>query len=326
MATVSQKIKLTLDECRMLVLGTQVMISLQFDLAFQSNFTSAPPLAQQLVPVGLALLLLAFALLLWGPAYHRISLDGRAVTQAQRFMMGTMLAALLPLSAALGVDAFIVLDTMYGRWAGALFGVGVFFFCAAAWYGVGLLARKSRPPEVIRAMKDPSKQAESSADLHDRVNQVMTEARVVLPGAQAMLGFQLITFFERAFADLPGYVKAVHLACAGLIALTVVLLMTPAAFHRIAEAGEDSHRLVRVAGRFVIGSMVPLALGMSGDFFVIVFKITGSRPLAISAGAVMLAVFLSLWFAYTLFWRDRSDKHGVARLSALASMGPPPVA
>jgi hypothetical protein len=33
MAKLSEKIKITLDECRMLVLGTQVLISLQLELA-----------------------------------------------------------------------------------------------------------------------------------------------------------------------------------------------------------------------------------------------------------------------------------------------------
>jgi hypothetical protein len=308
MPGISDKIKLSLDECRMLVLGTQVLISLQFDLAFQTAFSKAPPLSQNLVAVGLAFLLAAFILLLWGPAYHRIALDGHISHDAQDFMIKTMCSALLPLAFAMGIDAFIVFDLFCGRITGIVSGVVVFCFCWMAWYGFGLLARRSRPPEVTRAMKDKSPQDEGPGKLHDRVNQVMTEARVVLPGAQAMLGFQFITFFEKSFEELPFYTKAIHLGCASLIALAVVLLMTPAAFHRMAEGGEESERLVTVAGRCVVGAMIPLALGMSGDFFVVTLKITHELSIAVPCGAVALLVFLSLWFGYTLLRRRRATR------------------
>lgn len=312
MAKLSEKIKLSLDECRMLVLGTQVLISLQFELAFQSGFDDAPPVVQHLVIAGLALLLSAFILLLWGPAYHRITLNGEIARDAQSFMTWVICAALWPLAAALGLDAFIATCKLYDRPMGIAFGAIVFCFCCLAWYGFGMFARRSRPPEVIRAMNDRTNPDEVRGSLGDRVSQVLTEARVVLPGAQAMLGFQFITFFERSFETLPSYVKLVHLACAGLIALTVVLLMTPAAFHRLAEAGEESERLVRVASACVVAAMAPLATGMSGDLFVVVMKITRSQPLAIALGSTAFVVFVSLWFGYTLY--RRGQRHALPRV------------
>jgi hypothetical protein len=303
MSSIGQKIKLSIDETRMLVLGTQVLISLQFDLAFQNAFSSASPLAQDLVAVGLAFLLAAFALLLLGPAYHRIGLQSHVCRKAQMFMIKMMCAALFPLSAALGIDAFVAFDLICGRAAAIAAGSIVFCFCLIAWYGFGLLARSSRPPEVIRAMNDSSPDDEGAGKLHDRVNQVMTEARIVLPGAQAMLGFQFITFFEKSFEELPTCVKATHLICTSLIALTVIMLITPAAFHRMADGGEESERLVHVAGWCVVGAMIPLALGMAGDFFVVTLRITHAPAIAIPAGVAALAGFLGLWFGYTYLRR-----------------------
>jgi hypothetical protein len=319
MAKLSEKIKLTLDECRMLVLGTQVLISLQFELAYQSGFDNAPPIARHLVIVGLALLLCTFALLLWGPAYHRVALDGEISNDAQSFMTWSTCVALWPLSAAMGVDAFIVSDTLLARSVGISLGVATFVFCCVAWYGLALLARRSRPPEVTQAMKDRDKQEEGKGKLHERVNQVLTEARVVLPGAQAMLGFQFVTFFEKAFERLPDHVKFVHLACAGLIGLTVVLLMIPAAFHRLAEAGEESDRLVKVAGRCVVAAMLPLAMGISGDFFVVTTTITRSQPLAIALAGVAFAGFVALWFGYTLYRRQQRRGPAAHAQPALAT-------
>jgi hypothetical protein len=46
----------------------------------------------------------------------------------------------------------------------------------------------------------------------DRVDQLLTEARVIIPGAQALFGLQLSITLIRTFADLPDAAKMVHVA------------------------------------------------------------------------------------------------------------------
>jgi hypothetical protein len=318
MAKLSEKIKVSLDEARMLVLGTQVLTSLQFELAFQSAFTSSPVLSQRLVVVGLALLLIALFLLLWGPAYHRIVWDGKCTRQTHQFMTRAMCAAFWPLGAALTLDSFVAVDKLLGPGLGIIVAGMTALECVAFWFVLSERAKHSQSPEV-RRMKEESKQQKSEQpELHERVSQVLTEARVVLPGAQAMLGFSFITMFTREFEQVPYSSQLIHLACVGLIALTVVLLMTPAAFHRIAESGEDSERLVRVAGRLVVGALVPLALGITGDFYVVTRKITGSLSLAATGAAVLLVICIGMWFGYTWFrrWRLGSESaHPIGQLA-----------
>ena len=67
---------------------------------------------------------------------------------------------------------------------------------------------------------------------------------MVLPGAQALLGFQLITIFMEGFDKLPNSSKFIHIGSLVLIALTMILLMSPAAYHRIAEQGDGMARPV----------------------------------------------------------------------------------
>ena len=76
--------------------------------------------------------------------------------------------------------------------------------------------------------------------LKNKIEQLLTEARVIIPGAQALLGFQFVVIFVRSFAELPEWVKMTHAIALAAIALSVVLLMTPAALHRIAYDGENS--------------------------------------------------------------------------------------
>ena len=144
--------------------------------------------------------------------------------------------------------------------------------------------------------------------LETRIKQVLTEARVVLPGAQALLGFQFVAMLTDAFEKLPRTLQYLHLASLGLIALCVVLLMAPAAFHRIVERGEDSERLHRFSSAMVLGALVPLALGLSGDAYVVLEKILHSNALALTIAGIVLVLFLGVWFGLTfgVRWSDTS--------------------
>jgi hypothetical protein len=61
------------------------------------------------------------------------------------------------------------------------------------------------------------------------------------------LGSELAIVFTRCFADLPVVPMIMHAASLLLVTLTVVLLMAPAAYHRIVYGGEVSADMYRVA-------------------------------------------------------------------------------
>jgi hypothetical protein len=126
---------------------------------------------------------------------------------------------------------------------------------------------------------------------------------VVLPGAQALLGFQFVTMLSAGFDALPRSSQLVHLVSLLCIALSTILLMTPAAYHRIVEEGEDTQRFHRLASGLVLAAMVPLALGVSGDLYVVTRRVLGSHGWALGTACAMLLFFFGLWFGYTLYER-----------------------
>jgi hypothetical protein len=68
-------------------------------------------------------------------------------------------------------------------------------FCAVAmllWFVVGFWLR-------LRLKVPAMCEKEEPASLSTRIEQMLTEARVIVPGAQALLGFQLAVAFTRAF-------------------------------------------------------------------------------------------------------------------------------
>jgi hypothetical protein len=127
---------------------------------------------------------------------------------------------------------------------------------------------------------------------------------MVLPGAQALLGFQFINIWLEGFDTISQNMKLAHLASLCAVAVsTILLMMMPAAYHRIAVAGEDTQQFVSLAGRMLLTAMVFLAVGVCGDFLVIAVKLKFSLTVSSAMSTALLAVFLGLWFGYTLWKR-----------------------
>lgn len=148
---------------------------------------------------------------------------------------------------------------------------------------------------------------EPDTALSDKVRHVLTEARMVLPGAQALLGFGAIAVLMDAFKTLSPTLKVVHTVGLCWIALAVVLLMTPAAYHRIAEHGEHSERFHAVATRLLLCAMAALAPGLAAATWIVLEQATGSRAAGIAAAACVMLVAYGAWFGWTalLRWNDR---------------------
>jgi hypothetical protein len=73
------------------------------------------------------------------------------------------------------------------------------------------------------------------------------EARMVLPGIQALFGFQLIAAFSDRFHELEPQVQALHFLALVLIAVAIAIIMALAAYHRLVERGSISAFFVRLA-------------------------------------------------------------------------------
>ena len=313
MATLKNRIRNVLDESRMLVLAAQLVLGLQFRSFFEAGFDKLPLLTRFAKVGGLGLILLALGLLIAPAAFHRLVERGEDSEELHRYASRLLTWALLPFALGLGVDLFMATEKVVGRKWGVAAGLVAVVVAVFFWYLLELYMRRERAPEVLEARME-SQQREMAegggrggASLSDKIKHVLTEARVVLPGAQALLGFQLIAVLTESFDRLPNTSKYVHLASLALIALTVVLLMTPAAYHRIVEQGEETEHFHRFASRMVVASLAPLALGLAGGVYVVVQKVTDSPLVSVVAALLILAIFWELWFGITLYRRTQRD-------------------
>ena len=132
----------------------------------------------------------------------------------------------------------------------------------------------------------------------DRINQVLEEIRVVVPGSQALLGFQLVALFSTGFASLPEGIKEVHLVSLGFIALATVFLMAPSAYHRIAYTGNSSPKVHLFASRMLIIAMLFLLSGLATDIWVATYVVVGTASAAWLASLACFAIGALFWFLY----------------------------
>src|SRR6187200_137548 len=92
--------------------------------------------------------------------------------------------------------------------------------------------------------------------LDSAARHILEECRMVLPGIQALFGFQLIAVFNDGFAEkLSSSQQMLHLAAIVFVAIAVALVMTPAALHRQTQPEEVSERFVWVASKLLLASM-----------------------------------------------------------------------
>jgi len=124
---------------------------------------------------------------------------------------------------------------------------------------------------------------------------LLDECRMVLPGIQALFGFQLIAVFSPGFEQKLDHAEQVaHLGAIALVAIAVAMIMTPAALHRKAGGRQVTARFIRLSTRLLVWSMFPLAISICIEFDLIARIIVGGSIVAFLAGA-LLAVFILLW-------------------------------
>jgi uncharacterized protein DUF6328 len=145
-------------------------------------------------------------------------------------------------------------------------------------------------------MSTPTDHNTEVESLSDSVSHMLEECRMVLPGIQALFGFQLIAVFNSTFwAKLDQYEQLLHYMAIGLVALSVALVMTPAAYHRQAEPATVSKRFLIISTKLLFGSMYPLMGGILLDFYLIGSLILQSRLLSLLATLCLCCVFTVLW-------------------------------
>jgi len=297
-----EKIENALNESRILALVAEVMLGFEYQAVFRPGFHHLTALTQHLRWIGILCMLSAMALFIVPTTYHQIVEAGHLRENLNRFISKVTTVGLIPFAVALGIDVHTVGERVLPPVVAAIVGVVSVLTALCCWYGIEIMVlyREKRREKETPDMED------EPTDLKDRIKFVLMEARVVLPGVQALLGFQFAVVLTDSFEKMPGGLKVVHLASLLSVAFCTILLMTPASYHRIVEHGRSTERMEAFSRRMVLASMAFLVPGIAGDMLIVTERIVHSLGAAITAGGLTLLAFYGFWFGYMYFLRFRS--------------------
>jgi hypothetical protein len=288
--SVAEETKIALDESRTLMLGSQILFGFQLQASFQNAFETLTAVERFIELALVPLMVCVIGLLIAPSARHRIVERGYASRELNAFIT-RMMRVVIPLFAlALALDLFIAGTRIAGMAVGVVTAAMVLiltlFVCGSF---------STRLPERSSPMTKPQ-----PTPLDQRIQYVLTEARVILPGAQAILGFQLVIVLTQAFAELPDRERLVHGIAIAFVTISTALLMAPAARHRLIHHGRNSQAFCRSASHYLLLATLMLALGIALDVEVIAMKIARDVLVAISLAVLCGAMLLALWYVWPL--------------------------
>ncbi len=308
MARLKERLTTAVMETRVLVIGTQVLLGFQFRAPFEPSFTDLPWWTQRLQLGATVSLILGLTLLLVPGAVHRIALGGETGAEVVQTAYAVLNPALVLFMLALIVNVFMSFERVLSTIVGIVAAAVLVLFALSFLFLLQLVQRRKRSGEVGRMQSLEDKEhdpQQNKANIHDKIGHALAETRVVLPGVQALLGFQFATVLLDSFDELPFTARILHLTSMSFIAISIVLLMASPAYHRLSERGHETEHFHRMISAMIIAAMVPLSLGLASELVVVFWRVMDSELTGWIAGAAALSVMWALWFGYSLFSRQR---------------------
>jgi hypothetical protein len=295
--SIADETKTALDDSRTLMLGSQILFGLQLQAPFQNAFDALTDGLKQVELLLVVLMVGTIGLLIAPSSRHRIVEDGKASRRFNEFVTRISKFTIPLFSLALALAIFIAETRIAILPVAPVIAIVTFVITLAAC-GMGSLRTGRRTPVSEEKKETP---------LDARVGFILTEARVVLPGAQALLGFQLVIVLTQGFGQLAGIDRAAHGVAMTMIALATVCLMAPAARHRLVYDGENSKKFYTSANRYLLAGTMALAAGIGVDTEVVAMKITDNRIASVIVAITCLSILYALWLVWPLVDRRRGN-------------------
>lgn len=136
--------------------------------------------------------------------------------------------------------------------------------------------------------------------------ELLEELRSLIPGAEVLFGFLLAIRFTREFSALTTLQEYVYYVTLLATATALVMLLAPAAFHRLRFREGDKELMLRKGNREAIAGTAAIGIAFTGVLF-LVTDLVFSIPVAVVVAVAFFAFVAWRWWAYAL-WRDWKDR------------------
>jgi len=125
--------------------------------------------------------------------------------------------------------------------------------------------------------------------------ELLNELRSLIPGAEVLFGFLLAIRFTGQFGDLNDAERYVYYVTLIATAVALVLLMAPAAHHRLRFREGDKDYLLRKGNREAIAGTVAIAIAFTGVIYLITELVFGKWEAIVASTAFFLFAAWRWW-------------------------------
>jgi hypothetical protein len=135
---------------------------------------------------------------------------------------------------------------------------------------------------------------------------MLSEMRILLPGAQMLSAFLIILPFNEGFGKIVHAEKLLFLATFFLSLTALVLLSAPAVQHRVMRPLNNRARFKRIATRQIVAGAFALAVALVLGTDLVISEVFGPTVGVVMA-AIMAVLILCVWWLLPA-WLKRHDK------------------
>ncbi len=145
---------------------------------------------------------------------------------------------------------------------------------------------------------------ETPKERRDReLGELLAEMRVAITGVQVLFAFLLTLPFTQRYTTLNADERKVYFAAVLAAALSSLLLIAPAANHRLLFRDGTKEQLLQAANKLVICGLVLLAVGIGLSLY-LVTAVVFSTTFAVVVSVAVAAVTFFAWFVFPRLIRD----------------------
>lgn len=151
---------------------------------------------------------------------------------------------------------------------------------------------------------------EDPKERRDReLGELLQELRVAITGVQVLFAFLLTVPFTQRFTSLDPSQRRVYFAAVLTAAISSLLLIAPAANHRLLFREGVKEAMLHAANKVAIAGFVTLALGIGLSLYLVTTMVYTTGTAVLVAIAVGLLTLFA-WFVFPRLLKEDEERKG----------------
>lgn len=150
--------------------------------------------------------------------------------------------------------------------------------------------------QVENNKNNPLSPEHDQGDLSD----MLSELRVLLPGAQILLAFLIILPFESGFSKINAVEKSVYVAAFLASMLSLILFAAPAVHHRLHRPLVNRQKYKDTVNKLIIGGIGSMSVALALIAHLVITHVFPGFQIGLYYAAVVLLIILAIWWIMPL--------------------------